>query len=108
MKSPLTCEPPLLQRYTTVAFQRWIRGLALTSDTGRNIDALTAKSSGTPNLLFGVISASASMPPESSMRPFAILVGKKPGAMAVVKMCSGPSSTARFLVSEIAAALLAE
>lgn len=80
----------------------------MTYHTRRKIDVLTAKSSGTPNLLFGVISASALVPPESSMRPFAILVGKKPGAIAVVKMCSGPSSTARFLVSDNAAALLAE
>lgn len=67
-----------------------------------------AMSSGRPRRLFGLASASACSPPCSSISPLAILDGKKPGAMALQRMCRGPSSTARFLVRWMAAALEAE
>ena len=63
-----------------------------------------AISSGFPSLLFGLASASACVPPVNAIRPFAILVGKKPGAMLLQRIPRGPSSTARFRVRWSAAA----
>lgn len=64
-----------------------------------------AMSSGFPKRLFGFASASDWTPPVSSINPFAIFVGKKPGEMLLTRMPRGPSSTARFFVRWIAAAL---
>jgi len=45
------------------------------------------------------------VPPVNSISPLAIFVGKNPGAMAVVRIFWGPSSTARPLARCSAAAL---
>jgi hypothetical protein len=42
------------------------------------------------------------------MSPDAIFEGKNPGAMALVRMCLGPSSTAKFLARWMTAAFDAE
>jgi hypothetical protein len=54
------------------------------------------------------LAANFSCPPDISINPFAILEGKKPGAIAFTRMPRGPSSTARFLVRWMTAALEAE
>lgn len=64
-----------------------------------------AISSGLPNRLFGLASAIAFVPPVISIKPLAILEGKKPGAMLLTRMPRGPSSTARLRVRCRAAAL---
>ena len=64
-----------------------------------------ATSSGLPRRLFGLESASFCVPPVNSINPFAIFVGKNPGAMLLTRMPLGPSSTAKFRVKCSAAAL---
>jgi hypothetical protein len=61
-------------------------------------------SSGVPSLLFGVASASCCVPPDNSIKPFAIFVGKKPGAIALQRIPCGASSTAKLRVMCSAAA----
>lgn len=65
---------------------------------------MPAMSSGLPSRLLGLASASISVPPAISIRPLAILEGKKPGEMLLTRMPRGASSTARFLVRWMAAA----
>jgi hypothetical protein len=72
--APLMCELALLLRKTTNP----------------------AISSGFPSLLLGLLAANCSSPPVRLIRPLAILEGKNPGAIALTKMCLGPSSTAKF------------
>lgn len=67
-----------------------------------------AISSGLPNLPLGFLAPAASSPPARPISPLAILDGKKPGAIAFVKMCRGPNSTAKFLARWMTAALDAE
>jgi len=67
-----------------------------------------AISSGLPNLPVGFLLANASVPPMASINPFAMRVGKKPGAMELQRMCLGPSSMARWFIRWITAALEAE
>jgi len=67
-----------------------------------------AISSGLPNLPVGFLLANASGPPMASINPFAMRVGKKPGAMELQRMCLGPSSMARWFIRWITAALEAE
>lgn len=86
---------------TTAPFT-WLLALLAKNTT------VPAISSGRPSLLFGFASASAFSPPCNSMRPLAIFDGKKPGAMALHRICRGPSSTARFFVRWMTAALEAE
>lgn len=62
-------------------------------------------SSGLPNLLLGFASARACVPPVKAIKPFAIFVGKKPGAMLLQRMPLGPNSTARLRARWSAAAL---
>lgn len=81
--APLRWLAALLHKYTTVP----------------------AISSGIPSLPLGFCFAISSSPPWSSMRPDAILEGKKPGAMLLQRMCRGPSSTARLRVRWMAAAV---
>ena len=52
----------------------------------------------------GVASASCCVPPDNSIRPFAIFVGKKPGAIALQRIPCGASSTAKLRVMCRAAA----
>lgn len=80
--APLRWLAALLHRYTTVP----------------------AISSGIPSLPLGFCFAISSSPPCSSIKPDAILEGKKPGAMLLQRMWRGPSSTARLRVRWIAAA----
>jgi hypothetical protein len=56
-----------------------------------------AMSSGFPSLLLGLLAANCSSPPVRLMSPLAIFEGKNPGAIALTKICLGPSSTAKFL-----------
>jgi hypothetical protein len=84
--APLMCELALLLKNTTKP----------------------AISSGFPNLLLGFLAASVSMPPVRLISPLAILLGKNPGAIALTKICLGPSSTARFFARWITAAFDAE
>lgn len=83
---PLLCPPALLHKYTTAP----------------------TISSGLPNLPFGFSLAIASSPPCNAINPFAILLGKNPGAIEFTNICLGPRSTARFLAKCIAAAFDAE
>lgn len=63
-----------------------------------------AISSGRPKRPFGFSCATTSSPPCLAMRPEAILEGKKPGAMLLLRMWRGPRSTARLRVRWITAA----
>jgi hypothetical protein len=84
--APLICELALLLKNTTKP----------------------AISSGFPSLLLGFFAANSSAPPVKLINPLAILLGKNPGAIALTKICLGPSSTARFFARWITAALEAE
>jgi hypothetical protein len=82
MLLPLICVAAREERYTTAP----------------------AMSSGLPSLPLGCCFAITSAPPWMSIKPDAILEGKKPGDMLLQRMCRGPSSTARLRVRWIAAA----
>ena len=61
-------------------------------------------SCGFPILPLGLCLAMEPVPPIVSMRPFDILLGKKPGAIALQTICLLPSSTARWRVRWMTAA----